>query len=130
MNIKLEELIELKACSSGLNRFKSLNLEIATLEQTLSVCTVSDVLWYLGHDQSNLSNIVIFTQWCAKEARYAAEAATNAARYAEHAEYATRYAADAAKYAAAKYAASAATQYDRYDAARTKQKAKLLELFS
>jgi hypothetical protein len=132
VKIKLEELIKLEACSSGLDRFKSLNLGVATLEQTLSVCTISDVLWYLGQDQSNLSNIVTFAKWCAKEAKtYDAEYADEAARYADKC---ARYADEAARYAVnAASAASAAAEYATYAAeyaARTKQKAKLLELFS
>jgi hypothetical protein len=143
MNIKLEELIKLEACSSGLNRFKSLNLEVATLEQTLSVCTVSDVLWYLGQDQSNFSNIVLFAKWCAEEAKeyadatkaarftayagYDAYAAANAAANATDAIYAAKFAIDAARSArSARYAANEAAA----EAVREKQKAKLLELFS
>jgi hypothetical protein len=33
MNIELKRLIELEACSPGLDRFQSLGLEVATLEQ-------------------------------------------------------------------------------------------------
>jgi hypothetical protein len=147
MNIKLEELIELKACTRGLNRFKSLNLEVATLEQTLSVCTVSDVLWYLGKYQSNFSNIVVFAQWCLDAvanadanvihaAKYAAEyarIATDAVNVTHAARYAAK-AADAVTYAVAYVAFNAydATEaaYTAADAVREKQKAKLLELFS
>jgi hypothetical protein len=136
MNIKLEELIRLKACFNGLNRFKSLNLDVATLEQTLSVCTVSDVLWYLGKDQSNLSNIVVFAQWCAEEANkyaaatYAAECASHAITAADAAAHAIIAAEDAADTAyAAAYAVSGATKAAA-EAVREEQKAKLLELFS
>jgi hypothetical protein len=138
MNIELIKLMELKACTSGITRFKSLHLGVATLEQTLSVCTVGDVLWYLGKDPSNLNNIVEFANWCAKAAAKAAakvtsaeaaagyavdavdaaDAAKAAARAAGYAARAAGYAADAAKAAAdaAKAAADAANAAAGYAA--------------